>query len=168
VNNNITAINNPYTFGNSFNVVYDNMTTIALHGQLQVDVNQDFSLGIKGTYFGYDTKAEAEAWNLPDIEAALFVDYKFTEKISAGTSLFYVGQRKDRFQQENVSPIIPEQTYVLGAYLDANVRVNYKINDRFSAYLKVQNLTGQQYEKWQNTPVQGIEVLGGATYKFDF
>ncbi len=168
VNNNITAITNPYTFGNSFNVVYDNMTTVAINGQLQVDVSQDFSLGVKGVYYGYDTKVEAEAWNLPDIEAALFLDYKFTEKISAGTSLFYVGQRKDRFQQENVLPIIAEQTYVLGAYLDANIRVNYKINDRFSTYLKAQNLAGQQYEKWQNTPVQGIEILGGATYKFDF
>ena len=168
VNNPITAVTNPYTFGNSFNVVYDNMTTVALNGQLQVDVNQEFSLGVKGTYYGYNTKTEAEAWNLPDMEAALFLNYKFTDKISAGASLFYVGQRKDRFQQENVSPLIPEQTYNLSAYLDANVRFNYKINDRFSAYLKVQNLTAQQYEKWQNTPVQGIEVLGGATYKFDF
>lgn len=168
VNNPITAVTNPYTFGNSFNVVYDNMTTVALNGQLQVDVNQEFSLGVKGTYYGYNTKTEAEAWNLPDMEAALFLNYKFTDKISAGASLFYVGQRKDRFQQENVSPLIPEQTYNLAAYLDANVRFNYKINDRFSAYLKVQNLTAQQYEKWQNTPVQGIEVLGGATYKFDF
>ncbi len=168
VNNSITAVTNPYTFGNSFSVVYDNMTTVALNGQLQVDVNQEFSLGVKGTYYGYNTKTEAEAWNLPDMEAALFLNYKFTDKISAGASLFYVGQRKDRFQQENVSPLIPEQTYNLSAYLDANVRFNYKINDRFSAYLKVQNLTAQQYEKWQNTPVQGIEVLGGATYKFDF
>ena len=168
VNNSITAVTNPYIFGNSFSVVYDNMTTVALNGQLQVDVNQEFSLGVKGTYYGYNTKTEAEAWNLPDMEAALFLNYKFTDKISAGASLFYVGQRKDRFQQENVSPLIPEQTYNLSAYLDANVRFNYKINDRFSAYLKVQNLTAQQYEKWQNTPVQGIEVLGGATYKFDF
>lgn len=168
VNNSITAVTNPYAFGNSFSVVYDNMTTVALNGQLQVDVNQEFSLGVKGTYYGYNTKTEAEAWNLPDMEAALFLNYKFTDKISAGASLFYVGQRKDRFQQENVSPLIPEQTYNLAAYLDANVRFNYKINDRFSAYLKVQNLTAQQYEKWQNTPVQGIEVLGGATYKFDF
>jgi outer membrane receptor for ferrienterochelin and colicin len=168
VNNYITAIDNPYTFGNSFSVVYDNMTTIAINGQLQVDVNQDFSLAVKGTYYGYDTKVQEEAWNLPDMEAALSLEYKFTDKISAGTSLFYVGQRKDRFQQQNVTPFIPEQTYVLGAYFDANINVTYKINDRFSAYLKGQNLAAQEYEKWQNTPVQGIEVLCGATYKFDF
>lgn len=29
-------------------------------------------------------------------------------------------------------------------------------------------LVGGAYEKWQNTPVQGLQVLAGATYKFDF
>ena len=56
----------------------------------------------------------------------------------------------------------------LGSYLDANFSFGYRYNNRLNFFMKGQNLTSTNYRKWQNTPVQGIEVLAGANYKFDF
>ncbi len=167
VNNDITQTSEPYTYGNSFGVTYDDVTTFGFAGELNVDINRNFTLGVKGEYFSYDVKNEAEAWNLPELKASLFLDYQINEQWFAGANLFYVGERKDQYNIPNL--ITPMSGVVtLDAYFDANAHAGYHINDRFSVFVKANNIVGEEYAKWQNTPVQGIQFLAGATYKFDF
>ena len=83
-------------------------------------------------------------------------------------NIFYVGERKAQFYNENPTdePILITET--LDGYFDINLAGNYKFNERLSFFLKLNNLANQKYEKWLNFPVQGIQILGGASYKFDF
>lgn len=157
-----------YTYNNSFGVVYDDVKTFKVFGELNVDINRNFNLGLKASYFNYSTDDEAEAWNLPDFEASLFLDYQITEKWFAGANLFYVGERVDN--QLIIDPFnLPIDTVVsLDSYFDANAHVGYRINERWSAYVKVNNIANQDYNRWLNYPVQGIQFLAGTTYKFDF
>lgn len=166
-NNDITTTSEPYTFGNSFSLVYDDVTTFSFAGELNVDINRNFTLGIKGEYFSYDVTNQMEAWNLPDLTASVFLDYQITDQWFAGANLFFVGERKDQF---NIPNLISPNTGIvtLDSYFDANAHVGYHINDRFSVFAKANNIVGEEYTKWQNTPVQGIQFLAGATYKFDF
>ena len=60
------------------------------------------------------------------------------------------------------------ETVVLGDYIDVNVHLGYHLNDRWSVFLKGNNLAEGTYNKWLNTRVQSVQVLAGATYKFDF
>ena len=46
--------------------------------------------------------------------------------------------------------------------------VGYTFSKRLNFFLKGNNLANQQYNRWANFPVQGIQILGGASYKFDF
>ena len=46
--------------------------------------------------------------------------------------------------------------------------LGYHINDQLSVFAKGNNLADEGYQRWQNFPVQGIQLLAGATYKFDF
>ncbi|WP_223033818.1 porin family protein [Hanstruepera marina] len=168
INNDITIAEEDYTYGNSFGVVYDDVATFSVGGELHVDVNRNFTLGLKGDYFIYNADQQAEAWNLPDIEASLFMDYQIDKHWFAGASLFFVGERKDQFYLNSmIFPATP-QIVTLDSYFDINVNVGYHINDRFSVYARGNNLAGNDYARWQNYPVQGIQVLAGATYKFDF
>ncbi|MCB0470778.1 MAG: TonB-dependent receptor, partial [Flavobacteriaceae bacterium] len=156
-----------YTFGNSFGIVYDDVSTYGIAGELNVDVNRNFTLTLKGEYFGYSTDLEAEAWNLPDFKASLFLDYQIDEHWFAGANLFYVGERKDLYFYPNL--VLPvSEVVTLDSYFDANAHVGYHVNDRWSVFLKGNNLANNDYQRWQNYPVQGIQVLAGATYKFDF
>lgn len=168
INNNITISEEDYTYGNSFGVVYDDVSTFSIGGELNVDVNRNFTLGLKGDYFIYNVDEQAEAWNLPDIEASLFMDYQIDRHWFTGASLFFIGERKDQFYLNSmIFPATP-QVVTLDSYFDINVNVGYHINDRFSVYARGNNLAGNDYARWQNYPVQGIQFLGGATYKFDF
>ncbi|MCK8480112.1 TonB-dependent receptor [Psychroserpens algicola] len=158
-----------YQYGNSFGVVYDDVSTFSIAGELNIDVNRNFKLGLKGEYFTYDTDEQAEAWNLPDIKGSVFLDYQIDEHWFAGANLFYVGERKDRLVTGLGTLTLPVTTRVtLDSYFDANAHVGYKINDQLSAFAKVNNIANQDYQRWLNYPVQGIQFLAGATYQFDF
>ena len=157
-----------YLYGNSFGVVYDDLTTFSVAGELNVDVNRNFTLDIKGEYFSYSTDNQEEAWNLPDITGSVFLDYQISEKWFAGASAFFVGERKDQSLQVGPS-IFPNPTSVtLDSYFDVNAHVGYKINDQLSVFAKGNNLFNQDYQRYLNFPVQGIQILAGATYQFDF
>jgi outer membrane receptor protein involved in Fe transport len=56
----------------------------------------------------------------------------------------------------------------LDSYFDLNAHVGYKFSKRLNFFLKGNNLANQQYKRWAGLPVQSIQILGGATYKFDF
>ncbi|TXD83338.1 TonB-dependent receptor [Subsaximicrobium wynnwilliamsii] len=159
-----------YQFGNSFGVVYDDLKTFSFEGELNVDLNRNFKLGAKAAFFAYSTDSEAEAWNLPDLKASVFMDYQIDAHWFAGANLFFVGERKDQIS-EGRNPQLSlnqPQTVTLDSYFDANVHAGYKISDRLSAFVKGNNLVGTNYQRWLNYPVQGIQFLAGATYQFDF
>lgn len=154
-----------YKYGNSFGIVYDDVNTLSIFGELKVDVSEKFSLGVNAEFLSYSTTVQEEAWNLPELKATLFSNFSITEKIYGGASLFFVGERQDIYRQNN---IITPTVVTLDAYLDANVHVGYRVNERLSIFAKGSNLLSDNYEKWLNYPVQGIQGLLGATYKFDW
>jgi hypothetical protein len=167
-NNEITLTSENYTYGNSFGVVYDDVKTFGVVGEINVDVNRNFKLGLKAETFSYTTDDEAEAWNLPDFRGSLFLDYQINEQWFAGANLFYVGERKDQlFLNDGLTATTPF-TVTLGSYFDANAHVGYHINEQLSVFAKANNIANEGYQKWQNFPVQSIQFLAGATYKFDF
>ncbi|MEO8934162.1 MAG: TonB-dependent receptor [Xanthomarina sp.] len=168
--NNEIIISNPeknYQYGNSFSIAYDDVSTFNIGGELSVDVNRNFKLAIQADFFAYTTDDESEVWNLPSITGSLFMDYQIDANWFAGASLFYVGERKDQIYTTTL-PVEPFGTTTLEGYFDANAHVGYHINDRLSVFVKANNIASQNYQRWLNYPVQSIQILGGATYKFDF
>lgn len=163
---------NGYAFGNSFNVIYDDMKTLSVFGELKADFTKNVAFGINGTFNTFTTNTQNEAWNLPKLQMASFIDFDINEKWSAGAKLFFVGDRQDLVSLQNdaaVFPFILDKTVVtLDSYFDLNAHVDYKFSKRLNFFLKGNNLANQQYNRWTNFPVQGVQILGGATYKFDF
>lgn len=156
-----------YSYGNSFDVVYDNVKTISFFGELKADVNKNITLGLNAEVNSYNTSYEAEAWNLPTIKAAFTTDFTIGKKWYAGTQLYYVGERKDMFTNYQMFPF-PDSVQTLDGYFDINAHVGYKPNERFTAFIKGNNLANQNYNRWLNYPVQGAQVILGGSYKFDF
>jgi outer membrane receptor protein involved in Fe transport len=163
---------NGYAFGNSFNVVYDDMKTWSVFGELKADFTKNIAFGINGTFNTFTTNTQNEAWNLPKLQVASFMDVEINEKWSAGAKLFFVGERKDLVSVQNDATIFPfildKSVVTLDSFFDLNAHVGYTFSKRLNFFLKGNNLANQQYNRWANFPVQGIQILGGATYKFDF
>ncbi|HEX9152241.1 MAG TPA: TonB-dependent receptor, partial [Flavobacterium sp.] len=159
--------NQNYAFGNSFQVVYDDMRTLSFYGELKADFSENVSFGINGTFNSFTNDFQSEAWNLPTLKLNSSIDFNVTPKWFAGVNVFYVGERKD--QQSNTgSNVVDLSPITLPSYFDVNANVGFKYSDRLTTFLKANNITNKAYEKWLNYPVQGFQVILGVNYKFDF
>lgn len=163
---NENAANEDYAFGNSFQVVYDDMRTLNFYGELKADFSEDVSFGINGTFSSYTNDLQQEAWNLPTIKVSSNLDVNITEKWFAGANVFYVGERKDF--QTNTAFSANAASVTLKSYFDVNANVGFKYSDRLTAFARANNITNNAYQKWLNYPVQGFQVILGVNYKFDF
>ncbi|MET0760589.1 MAG: TonB-dependent receptor, partial [Flavobacterium sp.] len=160
--------NEDYAFGNSFDVVYDDMKTLNFYGELKADFSKNVSFGINGTYSSYQNDIQEEAWNLPAIKLGSSLDVNITKKWYAGANVFFVGERKDMQLNNDIVYIVAPTPTTLESYFDANAHIGYKHNERLTGFLKFNNIANQAYEKWMNYPVQSFQVILGASYKFDF
>jgi len=158
-----------YAFGNSFYVLYDNLKTLDFFGEIKTEIIKDISVFANANYRNYSTFSEAEAWYMPSIRFLLGTNINITEQFSISAKVFYIGEHKAKFDLDVLSiGTSTSITETLDGYVDVNVGMNYKFNSRFGLFLNFYNLTDESYEKWFNFPVQGIQILGGANYKFDF
>ena len=157
-----------YTLGNSFEVVYDDMKTLSFYGELKADLSEKVSLGINGTFSSYTNDIQKEAWNLPAIKLDSKIDFIISEKWYAGANLFFVGERKEEQSYMTSLVIDPRVVKNLAGYFDVNTHVGFKYSEKLTAFLRANNITNQNYQKWLNYPVQGLQVVLGANYKFDF
>lgn len=160
-----------YFYGNSFQVFYDDVKTLGIFGELNLDINRNFSLGASAEFYDYDTETDNPAWNLPSVKGSLFMDYQIDEKWFLGAALFYVGEREDLVSQavEFAEPFeFPSTGVTLDGFFDANAHVGHRFTPQLSVFIKVSNLAGNSYQRWANFRVQGFQALGGLNYKFDF
>jgi hypothetical protein len=169
--NNFRSDEKGYYYGNSFEVFYDDVKTLGIFGEINVDVNRNFTLGINAEVYEYDTETGNPAWNLPNIKGSLFMDYQIDKNWFLGANLFFVGERED-FSSEVVQFVLPSEypatVLQLDSYFDANAHIGYRLNDQLSIFAKASNIANNDYQQWANFRVQSFQILAGATYKFDF
>lgn len=154
-----------FEYGNSYSVIYDDVNTLSFFGEIEWNFNKNLVLGANGTFNSYTPNRQEKAWNLPKLKSELFAKYK-TKKWYAATNIFFVSGRSD----VNYAGVFPSISNVISLpkYFDVNLNGGYHFNDTLSAFIKVNNLFNNNYERFSNFNVQGFQVLGGVTYKFDF
>ncbi len=159
----INVLINPYELGNSFGIVYDDIKTISVFGELTLDLSKELKFGGNLAFSKYTTTTQEEAWNLPEIKAALFANYH-NKKWFAGSDIYFYGKRFD-----TTTPYLGlPQIVTLDSFLDLNLNTGYVFTDRLTAFAKANNLLGTNYQRYVNFDTQGIQVLAGITYKFGF
>ncbi|MBU3009822.1 hypothetical protein KO506_00210 [Polaribacter vadi] len=155
-----------FEYGNSFTLVYDDVKTTSFLAELEYDLTKRITLSTNVQFDSYTMSSQFEAWNLPTIQGAFIGKYK-SNKWYATTNIFYVGERKDIIYA-STSPSAVSAIQTLDAFVDVNLNGGYHFNDKFSAFLRLNNVLNSDYQRFANFNVQGFQVLGGITYKFDF
>src|SRR5690606_14522141 len=148
-----------YFYGNSFQVFYDDIKTLGVFGELNLDVNRNFSVGVNAEFYDYDTETDNPAWNLPSVRGSLFLDYQIDAKWFMGANLLYVGEREDWVSQavEHAEPFeFPSTIVTLDGFFDANAHLGYRLNDQLSIFVKASNIANSDYQRWANFRVQGF------------
>ena len=160
-----------YYYQNSFEVFYDDVKTLGIFGEINVDIKRNFSLSMNMEANTYTTETDNPAWNLPKVTGSIIADYQLNKKWFMGASIFYVGERQDSQSEvvQNVQPAdFPSEIRTLNSFWDSNAHLGYRFNEQLSVFVKANNIANSSYMRWANFPVQTFQLLAGATYKFDF
>lgn len=155
-----------FEYGNSFDVTYDDISTLSIFAELGVDVSKRIVAGGTVQFNSYTTTLQQTAWNLPELRGTIFGKYR-NDQWYATANIFFVGERMDLLYTGTFpSPVSETQT--LDAYTDINLNGGYHFNDFVSVFIQLNNILNNDYQRFANFNVQGFQVLGGVTYKFDF
>ncbi len=155
-----------YEYGNSFGVVYDDVKTTSIFAELNYEFSKRLNFETHIQFDNYTTTNQNEAWNLPAIQANFMAKYK-KEKWYATSTLLFVGNRKDVLYT-NVFPSTTSTIQSIPSFLDMNINGGYHFNNKFTVFLKMNNMLNSNYQRFANFEVQGFQLLAGVTYKFDF
>lgn len=158
-----------YSYENKFNIEYDSIDKTTLSAQLGYHFQEKIKLFLKGEYYNYSMLTEEHAWHMPNFELSILGVYDLADKIVARANIRLVGSRKT-YSLNPVANVTPtaEGKYItdLKPYFDANLGVEYRYNKRLSAFIDLNNIVGQKYQRWSNFPVYSFNLLGGITYSF--
>lgn len=169
--NGILPINYGYEAGNSFGLIYDEVTTFEIEGNLNLTITDEFSL--KGTviFSNYETELAADAYNLPTFKTTISADYQ-TNKWYTNTAVYLVSDTKDiRIPIAVYTSILPYNAsdFIIKnkAYVEVDVNVGYHFSNRLTAFAKVNNVFNGNHQPFAHYRVQGLQAIAGITYKFD-
>jgi hypothetical protein len=111
------------------------------------------------TYNGYnDLKDNQKPWGA--------IPFEFTNSARwQATNKFLI---KSYFKFFTGAPFVlkhnVDKSITKGA--DLSIGSEYSINKKFSAWIDINNILNNKYERWNNYQVYGINIIGGLIIKF--
>lgn len=148
-----------------FTLIYDDLTELKFKGEMAFHINEKIDLYLQGEYNEYTTDQEEEAWHRPQLKISSSGTYNLADKIMVRLDLFYWGEQFAK-STELTNGIARIKAESLDPIFDANLGFEYRYTKKLSAFLNFNNIGGVRYEKYQDYPTQGFNVLGGLTYAF--
>ncbi len=147
--------------GARFTAVTDEVSIFGLKGSFLYQHSQKWRSRLLVAFHQYSV-AQTESWHLPELTGSFALSYMLKEKLLFETEIFAASERKvQSFSDEGT-----ELTGKLDAYLDVNLKAEYRYSKLLSGFLQLNNLTNKQYQLWNHYPVQGFRLMAGVTYVF--
>jgi hypothetical protein len=158
-----------FSGGNRFAVIYDTMNVATIEGSLSYQLLEKTKIDLLGRFYSYNTLFNAYAWNLPQVEIFLRGSHNLYDKFIFNLDLTFYGGRRALVYDPEEEDVVQENGQLakkLGLIADVNLGVEYRYNKRISAFVNLNNLAAQRYQRWYQYPVQGLQVMGGLTFRF--
>lgn len=157
-----------YSRRNAYSVIFDTMNVTTFEGSISYQKNEKLKIDGIGRFNSYSLLNNSYAWNLPQLEFILRGSYNLFDKFIFNLELDLEQGRRALVYEDGVGVTLENGQYIkeLGFIADANLGIEYRYNNRISAFIQFNNFASQQYMRWYNAPVQQFQVLGGVTFKF--
>ncbi|CCH01171.1 hypothetical protein FAES_3162 [Fibrella aestuarina BUZ 2] len=161
---NFSTINNTWPDTTKFFALYDGgiAHVLTLSGQLGYEMG-GFRSTLKGDVFRYDLDRLEEAWGRPRASVQWLNSYTFNKKLFVTSDLYvYSGIRNKNF----TSLTSAGEVVQLPTIADLNLKIDYFLGKQVAAFVSLNNIFGQTYQRYLYYRVQGLNFLGGISYSF--
>ncbi|MEZ0538668.1 TonB-dependent receptor [Fibrella arboris] len=158
---NFYGINNAWPDTSKFAVLYDGgiAHVLTISGQVGYSLNERFTSTLKADVFRYDLDRLEDAWGRPRATVQWLNSYTLNKKLFVTSDLYVnTGIRNKNF--------MTNETIALPAIYDLNLKIDYFLGKQVSAFVSLNNIFGQTYQRYLYYRVQGLNFLGGISYSF--
>lgn len=165
---------NNFNAPNQFDVIYDFGTTklLGLEGELSVQVSNSLKWTGKVNLENYKSATETESWFKPQLRVSSNLLYNFNDKLSFNAAVALQNDSKAKLYtaQPDAPYVIPnranESVLNVKGFVDFGVGAAYKINNKFSVFVKANNLLNNTNGRFLYYQPVGVNAFGGLTYSF--
>jgi len=160
----------PDAFGNSFQVVYDQVTTSGLDLSAYWSPVTQWNISLDGGWRHMVTERLTKAWNIPTAYFNAQLEGRFLKRWFWGAEGQWMNHRYDQFTQvvQFIQPgSYPSSLIELPSRFIAHTQFRYQYRDQWNFSLKVNNIVQQLQTPWAQYPEMGRMVLLGVHYQWD-
>lgn len=158
-----------FSVGNKFNLIYDTLSLTTIEGSLSYQLMEKLKVDGIGRFYSYSLLNNSYAWNLPQWQAILRGSYNLYDKFLVNLDVNFEGGRRALVYDATEEDVTEENGQLakqLGLIADINLGLEYRYNKRISAFVQLNNVASQRYNRWYNHPVQIFQFMGGLTARF--
>ena len=150
---------------NRFKVIYDGgrSRVNGLNCEIDYMASEDVDIFARAEFKDYQMATVSEPWNLPKFVFKGGTVFKIDNKISISGTVMYRGGVMDPLPVTVGSLTVPTS---IDGFVDVSGAVDYKINNRFSAFVHVNNILNANSQRWLYYPDYGFNIFGGVGYTF--
>lgn len=141
-----------------FLVVYDKVNSLSLQGSVRYQVANTFSAGFCAVFNGYNAEVFRHAWHEPGIDLKADVLIKPIEHLTV-TAYLSILDGIYAVDRNNITVKLKPVAEIGGG-------AEYSFIPRLSAFLQVNNLLNNKYQRWYGYNAYGINIYGGLRLKF--
>ncbi|WP_232826761.1 TonB-dependent receptor [Cognataquiflexum aquatile] len=163
---NVGKYRNMHFFANSqsdslrFNLLFDENTRVLNYtAKIGWEYEGWYKMTATADYFNYSLSNLGAAYQRPEWEFALNNQFNPAEKWLIYFNAHLMGGIVGFNQQSDLTVVLP-------AILDLQLKADYQITEKISAFVIGKNLLNRNNQRFLNYPVRGIQGIVGATIKF--
>lgn len=131
-------------------------------GTINHAYNEKLRLGISTNIYGYKLYNLDHPYSRPEFEAKANATYNIGDKFLLKFDLFYMSERWGGYKN-SVNSI---SNVKISPFVDANFGVDYRYSKTVSAFLNLNNIANNRYQRFYAYPVYGFNFIAGFTFTF--
>lgn len=152
-------VNDTATDLKQFVIISDpKVNAISIDASVRYQIAEIFAIGLRGRWNNFINKTGAQVWHVPGVSVTADLLFKPTPKF---TVTGYATFLDEIYALDKNNRVLK-----LNALLDLGAGAEYEIIDRLSAFINVNNILNNKYQRWYGYQVYGINVFGGVRIKF--
>ncbi len=143
-----------------FATLTDTVNIFYLSTTVEIDLIKNLDVILTWNQNAFDSQNEEKAWHLPNTEANLSMNYKMLDdKLSINTDL-YLGTGINYINRTNGEA---DRT---GTLFDLSFGAQYWFLEKLGAFVQVNNIADNKFQRWAYYPTTGINIMGGIKARF--
>jgi hypothetical protein len=150
--------NNPLDTARFLAVLDSDAAIQRIKGDITYIKNENINFNLGAAYNIYSTTDVLEAWHKPQLELDFGTRIKVLEKLNVRLDYRLLNGIKARDSNGEVLN--------LDLINDLNVGLDLDLSERAGLFIEFRNIIGQNYQFYNNYPVNGFQVLGGFSIRF--